>query len=104
MRHLFLLLAVWGTIHPMYYFIGYMQAEGTGLTGLMEAWWVNASTTGLVWDLTIAAIALTVWIIWEAVQTKDWLRLIAVPAIYCIGVSCGLPLYIWLRMRKGQVR
>ena len=102
MRHVFLLLAIWGTIHPMYYFIGYMRAEGTGLTGLMEAWWVNASTTGLVWDLTIAAIALTVWIIWEAVQTKDWLRLIAVPAIYCIGVSCGLPLYIWLRLRKAQ--
>lgn len=102
MRHVFLALAIWGTIHPMYYFIGYMRETGTGLGGLIDAWYVNASTNGLVWDLTIAAIALTVWIIWEAVQTKDWLRLIAVPAIYCIGVSCGLPLYIWLRLRKGS--
>ena len=101
MRHVFLALAIWGAIHPMYWFVTYMRETGTGLTGLMEAWWVNASTTGLVWDLTIAAIALTVWIVWEAVRERDWLRLVAVPAIYCIGVSCGLPLYIWLRMRKG---
>ncbi len=54
---------------------------------------------GLVWDLTIAAIALTVWIIAEAVKTKNWLSLIAIPATFCIGVSCGLPLYLYLRDR-----
>jgi hypothetical protein len=100
MRHVFLALAVWGAIHPMYWFVTYMQETGTGLGGLIDAWYVNASTTGLVWDLTIAAIALTIWIVWEAVTTRDWLRLIAIPATYCIGVSCGLPLYIWLRLRK----
>ena len=84
----------------MYYFIGYMRAEGTGLSGLIEAWYVNASTTGLVWDLTIAAIALTVWILAEVWARKDWLGLIAIPATFCIGVSCGLPLYIFLRTRE----
>ena len=75
-----------------------MRETGTGLSGLIDAWYVNASTTGLTWDLTIAAIALTVWVIAECSSRRDWLGLIAVPATFCIGVSCGLPLYIFLRM------
>ena len=100
-RLIFLALAVWGAIHPMYWFVSYMQQTGTGLSGLIDAWYVNASTTGLVWDLTIAAIALTVWILFEATSRRDWLSLIAIPAIFGIGVSCGLPLYLFLRSRPA---
>ena len=100
MRWVFLALAVWGAIHPMYWFLTFM-GQGNGFGQMIDAWYVNASTTGLVWDLTIAAIALTVWVVWEATQSRDWLRLIAIPATFGIGVSCGLPLYLFLRMRKG---
>ena len=99
LRVLFLGLAIWGAIHPMYYFVSFMRAEGTGLGGLIDAWYVNASTHGLVWDLTIAAIALTIWIIAEVWARRDWLALVAIPATFCIGVSCGLPLYLFLRSR-----
>ena len=83
----------------MYYFFRYMGETGTGLSGLIDAWYVNASTTGLVWDLTIAATALTVWIIAETWVRRNWLALVAIPATFCIGVSCGLPLYLFLRTR-----
>jgi len=99
LRWVFLALAVWGAVHPMYWFVTYMRATGTGLSGLIDAWYVNASTTGLTWDLTIAAIALTVFVVVESVQRRNWPGLIAVPATFCIGVSCGLPLYLFLRMR-----
>ena len=98
---IYLALAVWGAIHPMSYFIGFMRAEETGLGGLIDAWYVNASTTGLVWDLTIAAIALTIWILAETWVRRNWLALIAIPATFCIGVSCGLPLYLFLRTRPA---
>jgi len=100
MRWIFLALAVWGAIHPMYWFLGYM-ADGNSLGQLIDAWYVNKSTTGLVWDLTIAAISLTVWILIEAIGRRRWLDLVAIPATFCIGVSCGLPLYLFLRMRKA---
>ncbi len=100
LRMIYLALAIWGAIHPMYYFLSYMNATGTGLTGLIDAWYVNASTTGLTWDLTIAAIALTVWIVAETWVRKNWLALIAIPATFGIGVSCGLPLYLFLRTRN----
>jgi hypothetical protein len=103
LRWVWLALAVWGTVHPMYWFVTYMRETGTGLGGLIDAWYVNASTTGLTWDLTIAAVALTVWIIAEARARRDWLLLVAVPATYCIGVSCGLPLMLFLRSRPASL-
>jgi hypothetical protein len=101
LRWVWLALAIWGAVHPMYWFVTYMNETGTGLSGLIDAWYVNASTTGLTWDLTIAAITLTVWVLAETVSRKAWLGLIAIPATFCIGVSCGLPLYLFLRSR-GQ--
>ncbi|AZQ69038.1 DUF2834 domain-containing protein [Silicimonas algicola] len=99
LRMIYLALAIWGAIHPMYWFVTYMNETGTGLSGLIDAWYVNASTTGLTWDLTIAAIALTVWIVAETWVRRNWTALVAIPATYLIGVSCGLPLYLFLRTR-----
>lgn len=99
LRWIYLGLAIWGAIHPMYWFVTFFQANGWSLAALIDSWYVNAGTTGLVWDLTIAAIALTVWIIAEVWVRRNWLALVAIPAIFCIGVSCGLPLYLWLRTR-----
>jgi len=99
LRLAYLALALWGTVHPMYWFVTYMRETGTGLAGLIQAWYVNASTTGLTWDLIIAATTLTIWIIAETVRRKAWVNLIAIPATLCIGVSCGLPLYLFLRSR-----
>ena len=56
-----------------------------------------AATIPLV--LTIAAIALTVFVISEVSVRRNWIALWAIPATFCIGVSCGLPLYLFLRTR-----
>ena len=99
LRLIYLGLAIWGAIHPMYYFVSWFQEHGWQLGPMMDWWYVNDATSGLVWDLTIAAIALTIWILADVYARRNWLALIAIPAIYCIGVSCGLPLYLFLRSR-----
>jgi hypothetical protein len=35
----------------------------------------------------------------ESIPKRNWLALIAIPATFCIGVSCGWPLYLPLRSR-----
>lgn len=97
LRLVFLALAVWGAVHPMAYFLQWFRIEGWSLGGMVEAWHANAATSGLVWDLTIAAVALTVWVVAECVAHRRWRGLVAIPATFCIGVSCGLPLYLFLR-------
>lgn len=100
LRMLYLALAIWGAIHPMSWFIAHMRETGTGLSGLIDAWYVNASTTGLTWDLTISAIALTVWAVAETWVRKNWSALLAIPATFFVGLSFGLPLYLFLRTRN----
>jgi len=43
---------------------------------------------------------LTLWVIWESVTYRRWAGLLAIPATFCIGVSCGLPLYLFLRSQR----
>jgi hypothetical protein len=100
LRLTYLALVVIGTVLPMYYFVSWFNEFGWSITAMAEAWNVNDATTGLTYDLTVAAVTLTIFIIAEAVVRKDWLSLIAIPATYCIGVSAGLPLYLFLRSRQ----
>jgi hypothetical protein len=99
LRLIYLGLAIWGAIHPMYYFLSWFLENGWSLMAMIDAWHANLATSGLVWDLTIAAIALTVFILAETWVRRNWLALVAIPATFCIGVSCGLPLYLFLRTR-----
>ena len=99
LRWLWLALAAWGAVHPMYWFVTYLSQNAWDFGALIDAWYVNASTTGLVWDLTIAAITLTLWILAEVAVRRNWIALLAIPAIFFIGVSCGLPLYLYFRSR-----
>ena len=100
LRMLYLALAVWGAVHPMIHFGAWFAENGFDLVGLGAAWHANAATSGLVWDLTIAAIALTVFVLAEVAVRRNWSALWALPATWLIGVSCGLPLYLFLRSRK----
>ena len=99
LRLIYLALAIAGTILPMRHFIAWFNENGYSLSAMITAWNVNSATTGLVWDLTIAAIALTLFIIVETYVRREYWMLIAIPATFCIGVSCGLPLYLFLRSR-----
>ena len=99
LRLIYLGLAIWGAVHPMMWFVRWFQAEGWDIMAMVDAWHANMATTGLVWDLTIAAVTLTVFVISEVAVRRNWIALLAIPATFCIGVSCGLPLYLFLRSR-----
>ena len=100
LRLTYLALAVWGAVHPMSYFIAWFSENGYSLSGMVDAWHANAATSGLTWDLTIAAITLTVWAIAETYVRKNWSALWCIPATFFVGVSFGLPLYLFLRTRR----
>ena len=81
----------------MAYFLTWFQENGFSIMNMVDAWHANAASSGLVWDLTIAAVALTVFVVAEVAVRRNWIALLAIPATFCIGVSCGLPLYLFLR-------
>ncbi|MBL4807642.1 MAG: DUF2834 domain-containing protein [Rhodobacteraceae bacterium] len=99
LRILYLCLSIIGAVVPMIFLLGWTGANGFGLSGLLAAWTINGATTALTWDLAISAVALTVFAFTETVVRKDRLPLLAIPATFLIGLSCGLPLYLFLRSR-----
>ena len=99
LRWIYLVLAILGAVVPMFFFMRWFGEFGFDLSGMLDAWAVNDATRGLTWDLTIAAVALTVFIISEVMVRRDYWMLVCVPAIYMVGVSFGLPLYLFLRSR-----
>ncbi len=98
-RILWLILCVLGIVLPMRHFLPWLAANDWSIGGMIDAWHTNDASSGLVWDLTIAAITLTLWILRESWTRRDWLGLVAIPATYLVGVSFGLPLYLFLRSR-----
>lgn len=102
LRTIYLILAVIGAVLPMFYFVRWFNEFGWSLSAMVEAWNVNDATTGLVYDLTVAAVAITVAIVVDAVRGRDWASLVCVPVTFGIGVSCGVPLYLWFRERRRE--
>lgn len=99
LRMIYLGLAIWGAVQPVYYYVLWIRANGIDFWGLVAAWQVNATGTALFWDLLIAGIALSVFVIAEVAVRRNWIGLIAIPVTFLIGVSSGLPLYLFLRTR-----
>lgn len=102
LRMIYLTLAVGGAVMPLYFTNIWFGEIGYDLSLLIAAWKANPATLGLYWNLIIASLALSIWVIAEVYVRKNWIALIAVPATFGIGLSCGLPLYPFLR--TGPVR
>ncbi|APZ52728.1 DUF2834 domain-containing protein [Salipiger abyssi] len=99
LRHLWLALALWGAVHPLFHLLGWLAGNGWSVSGMVAAWMANGATRGLSWDLVISALVLVLWILAEVAVRRNWTALWAIPATCLIGVSCGLPLYLWFRSR-----
>jgi hypothetical protein len=102
MTFVYIALVILGTILPWRHFYAWFEQNGWELGPLIDAWYVNESTTGLTWDLTIAFATLVIWILHETFKTRNWLGLLAIPVSIGIGISAGLPLYLLLRARQSR--
>ena len=99
LRLTYLVLAVIGALWPMWYFLAYLRGEGGSLPGMIAFWTANDAVTGLTLDLLISATALILWCLAETRVRRNWVALVAIPATLFVGVSFGLPLYLFLRTR-----
>lgn len=104
MRMLWLAMAVLGGIIPWIYFGRWLVANDWNLGLMLDLWNATDAGTGLVYDLTWAWLVIVIWVLVESVPRRDWLSLVCIPAGFLIGVSCALPLYLYLRSRPGYER
>lgn len=99
LRMFYLGMSIIGAVVPMIFVIGWIKAGGA-LFSVVAAWSANGASTGLMWDMLISALVLSVFALAECINRRDYFPLVALPATFMIGLSCGLPLYLFLRTRS----
>jgi hypothetical protein len=99
MRGLYLLLALMGAIVPYSQFLPWLATHGLNLPLLFSELFSTHIGAFFGCDVLISAVVLIGFIRREGV--KQGIRFLWVPiaATCLIGVSCGLPLFLYMRER-----
>ena len=100
MARLCLVLAVIGVVVPYAAFAPWLLNHGLNIPGLISEAMAYPLSQFAWLDVIIAAIALIVFILVDGKRLKVKGRNWAIVATLCVGVSCGLPFYLYLRERQ----
>ena len=100
MKTVYLLLTILGIVLPYGALVPWLLTNGVDVELLVEHATANPISV-LAWlDVIIAAIALLAFIISDSRVNKVKGALYAIIGTLTVGVSFGLPLYLYLRQRQ----
>jgi hypothetical protein len=96
-KNLYLLLCVAGTILPYWQFIPFLREHGLNLRLFFEQLFANRISGFVGMDLIVSSVVLFVFVLTEG--RKKGVRHLWSPLVanLAVGVSLGLPLFLYLR-------
>jgi hypothetical protein len=100
-KNVFLLLAIVGFIAPYYFFL---QAREFDLTALFQQFSASVILSGIAMDLLISVIVFWFFMFTEAKKLEmknSWVYLLATLSV---GLSFALPLFLYFRERKLEMK
>ena len=92
-------LCVAGTVLPLRHLLPWLAASGWDMGAMIDAWQASGPTRGLPADLSVAALTVIVWIVWDRGQRRERVGIVATPRIFLVGIPLALPLHLFLRSR-----
>jgi hypothetical protein len=101
MRQLYLLLAVIGTVVPYSEFFPWLAEHGLNIRLLLNELFSTRAGAFFGLDVLVSAVVLIAFIRREGAQRKMRSLWLPIAATCLIGVSCGLPLFLYLRERQA---
>ena len=99
MRRIYLLLAVVGAVLPFSQFLPWLVEHGLNLRLLLMELFSTRIGAFFGFDVLVSAMALIAFIRREGSERNMQLLWVPIAATCLIGVSCGLPLFLYLRER-----
>lgn len=97
MRRYYLLLAVVGLVLPYSQFLPWLAEHGLNLPLLVAELFSTRPGGFFALDVLISAVALIVFIRSDGSRHAVRMQWLPIAATCLVGVSCGLPLYLYLR-------
>ncbi|WP_394178695.1 DUF2834 domain-containing protein [Marinomonas posidonica] len=101
-KHLYLLLCVVGTLVPLSQFVPWVLEHRVNIPLFFDELFQTRIGAFFGLDVVISALALFAFMFYETKQRKIAYAWTAVLGTLCIGVSLGLPLFLYLRQRSVE--
>ncbi|MEA3249039.1 MAG: DUF2834 domain-containing protein [Patescibacteria group bacterium] len=100
-RHIYLALAALGIILPYYHYWQFAQTHGNDMVKFFNDVLANDASRFILMDMVVTAIAFFVFVALDSKKRKVRYAWIAIAGVFMVGVSFGLPLYLYLRDKYG---
>jgi Protein of unknown function DUF2834 len=100
---LYLLLCVAGTILPYTFFVQFLREHGLNLRLVVEQLFANSISSFFGTDVIVATVCLWVFVYFEGRRARVKNLWAPVVASFVVGVSLGLPLFLYLRESRDSV-
>ena len=102
MKPVYLFAAIVGTLIPWFFFGTFFVDNGLNLIGFIQAVFANDPARGFTADILISIAVFWAWSYWDARQlgVQGWW--LTVPSCFFVGLSLGLPLYLYLRHDRAS--
>jgi hypothetical protein len=97
MKNIYATFAVLGAVGPYIFFARFLSAKGLDLSLFLDQLFASDISTFFVVDLLIATLVFWIFAAVESRRRSIRFWWICIPATLFIGLSFGLPLFLYLR-------
>jgi len=102
MKTVYLALCILGIVLPYWQFVPWVAANGLNMPLFFQQLFANRISAFFGMDVLVSAVALLVFVRSERTRLSGIERWLPLVAVLTVGVSLGLPLFLYLRERKLQ--
>jgi hypothetical protein len=99
-KHLYLLLCIAGTILPYWWFVPFLRDHGLDLRLFLEQLFATQISGFFAMDVVVSSLVLWVFVLTEGRRLGMKRLWLPIAANVVVGVSLGLPLFLYLREQK----
>jgi hypothetical protein len=98
LKTVYLVLCVLGAVLPLWQLAPWLAANGLDVSLLFRQLFADRVGAFFGMDVIVSAVVLAVFVVSEGPRVR--LRWLAVVATLAVGVSLGLPLFLYMRERE----
>lgn len=93
------MLSIIGTVLPLSQFVPFVAENGMNMLLFFEKLFINEISSFFAMDVIVAAAVTALLIAYETKRLKIKNTWVCYIGLFTVGVSCGLPLFLYFRER-----
>ena len=101
-KHAYLGLCILGTILPLAAFLPFLRRHGLDIGEFLDQLFATPVSGFFAWDVIVSSLVLWVFVLLEGRRLAMARLWAPIAANLLVGVSLGLPLFLYLRERSRE--